>query len=224
MKILALNGSPKAKSDTFRLAEAFLEGVTRYGNHKAHVIHVIEKKIAPCTGCFGCWKNGDDRCVIEDDLNPILEEMLASDMVLWNFPIYACGMPGHLKILLDRTLPISKREEDGRGNLCAKVRIRKTMFISGCGAPTADGVFNSVRQTFAEKFGRSLGICVPQTPILNTAETAEAAEKTLARFRAAGDEFSFFGTLSKRTVDELEKPPLPPAEYIAAYKRWYKNL
>ena len=54
MKVLVLNGSPKKKSDTFRLTEAFLKGLNRREQHEVHVINVIEKNIAPCRGCFGC--------------------------------------------------------------------------------------------------------------------------------------------------------------------------
>ena len=37
MKILVLNGSPKKKSDTFRLTDAFLKGMNRGGGHEAAV-------------------------------------------------------------------------------------------------------------------------------------------------------------------------------------------
>ena len=67
MKILVLNGSPKKKSDTFRLTEAFLKGLNRDGQHEVNIINVIEKKISPCMGCFGCWQRGNGHCVIEDD-------------------------------------------------------------------------------------------------------------------------------------------------------------
>ena len=54
MKILVLNGSPKKKSDTFRMTDAFLKGLNREHQHEVHIVNVIEKKIAPCRGCFGC--------------------------------------------------------------------------------------------------------------------------------------------------------------------------
>ena len=46
MKILVLNGSPKEKSDTFRMTEAFLRGLNRNGEHEVNVIRVIDKDIA----------------------------------------------------------------------------------------------------------------------------------------------------------------------------------
>ena len=53
MRILVLNGSPKKKSDTFRLTDAFLKGLNRRQEHEVHIINVIEKDIAPCRGSTG---------------------------------------------------------------------------------------------------------------------------------------------------------------------------
>lgn len=73
MKILVLNGSPKKKSDTFRLTEAFLRGMNKQRQHEVNIVNVIEKNIAACRGCFGCWKRLDGHCVINDDQNAILD-------------------------------------------------------------------------------------------------------------------------------------------------------
>ena len=52
MRILVLNGSPKKKSNTFRLTDAFLKGLNRGGEHEVYIVNVIDKKIAPYQGCF----------------------------------------------------------------------------------------------------------------------------------------------------------------------------
>ena len=39
-------------------------------------------------------------CVHEDDMRGILEEILASDLLIWSFPLYCYGMPAPLKALL----------------------------------------------------------------------------------------------------------------------------
>ena len=67
MRIRVLNGSPKKKSDTFQLTDAFLKGLNRGGEHEIHIVNVIDKEIAPCRGCFSCWQRGDGHCVIPDD-------------------------------------------------------------------------------------------------------------------------------------------------------------
>ena len=50
MKVLVLNGSPKKKSDTFRMAEAFLRGLNKNQEHEVQIVNVIDKKIAPLQG------------------------------------------------------------------------------------------------------------------------------------------------------------------------------
>ena len=85
--------------------------------HEVRVVHVIEKQIAPCQGCFGCWQRMDGHCVIEDDQNEILDLYRASDVIIWSFPLYCYAMPSHLKAVLDRTIPLVKmamrQEADG---------------------------------------------------------------------------------------------------------------
>ena len=61
---------------------------------------MIDEHIEYCTGCFSCMRNGGT-CVHEDDMRGILEEILASDLLIWSFPLYCYGMPASLKALLD---------------------------------------------------------------------------------------------------------------------------
>ena len=108
MKILVLNGSPKREqSDTMHITRAFLEGMKEAARQDIHIIHVIDKHIEYCTGCFSCMRNGGT-CVHDDDMRAILDEILSSDLLIWSFPLYCYGMPSHLKALLDRTIPLVK--------------------------------------------------------------------------------------------------------------------
>ena len=57
MKILVFNGSPKRdKSDTMHLTRAFLDGMNDVHENEVNLIHVIDKHIEFCTGCFSCMK------------------------------------------------------------------------------------------------------------------------------------------------------------------------
>ena len=107
MKILVLNGSPKRdQSDTMHITRAFLAGMNEAAPQEVHTIHVIDKHIEYCTGCFACMRNGGT-CIHNDEMRGILEEILSSELLIWSFPLYCCGMPAPLKALLDRTLPLS---------------------------------------------------------------------------------------------------------------------
>ncbi len=107
MKIMLFNGSPKREhSDTMHITRAFLEGMEDAAPQQVHTVSVIDRHIEFCTGCFACMQNGG-KCIHDDDMREILEEILESDLLLFSFPLYCYGMPASLKRLLDRTLPLS---------------------------------------------------------------------------------------------------------------------
>ena len=57
MKILVVNGSPKREhSDTMHITRAFLDGMSETAHQDIHVIHVIDRHIEFCTGCFSCLR------------------------------------------------------------------------------------------------------------------------------------------------------------------------
>ena len=220
MKILVLNGSPKKKSDTFRLTEAFLKGLNRKGQHEVHVINVIEKQIAPCRGCFGCWQRGDGHCVIQDDQNAILDLYRSADLIIWSFPLYCYAMPSHLKAVLDRTIPLVKmnmvQEQDGTVRHEALVDFSRihTLVICGCGFPNWDGNFDGLKMMCRVCFGGPDMVCVPETPLLNIPAAAPVADPLLQRFEKAGEEYAATMTLSAETVAALETPMIPKEDYI----------
>ena len=221
MKILVLNGSPKQKSDTFRMADAFLKGLNKAGEHEVHIINMIEKNIAPCRGCFGCWQKLDGPCVIEDDQNGILDLYRTSDLVIWSFPLYCYGMPSHLKAFLDRTIPLVKmdmrQEEDGRVRHEALADFSKlhTVVLCGCGFPDWDGNFDGLKMQCRQCFGNLTMVCVPETPMLNVPAAAPLADPLLARFEEAGAEYAASLDLSPETVAGLETPMIPKEMYIS---------
>ena len=220
MKILVLNGSPKKKSDTFRLTDAFLKGMNRAGQHEVHIVHVIDQKISPCRGCFGCWQRGDGHCVIDDDQNTILDLYRDADVIIWSFPLYCYGMPSHLKAVLDRTIPLVRMRmvqlPDGTVQHEPLVDFSRihTLVICGCGFPHWEGNFDSLRLMCRTCFGNPDMVFVPETPLLNVPEAAVVADPLLERFEEAGAEYAAVLTLSPETVAALETPMISAEEYI----------
>lgn len=220
MRILVLNGSPKKKSDTFRLTDAFLRGMNRNNDHEIDFVNVIDKSIAPCTGCFGCWKNADGYCVIQDDQNDILDLFRAADLVIWSFPLYCFGMPSHLKAVLDRRIPFLKmkmlREPDGRirHERLVDLSAQHNLVICGCGFPDWEGNFESLRMMCKTCFRNLEMICVPETPMLNVPEASVLADVLLEKFRKAGEEYDATHSLTPETINLLEFPMIPHDEYI----------
>jgi putative NADPH-quinone reductase len=219
MNILVLNGSPKVKSDTMRLTRSFLSGITAEIPCEINMVDVIQKRVLPCLGCFGCWANGDGKCVQQDDQNDILAAYVKADVILWSFPLYCYGMPSHLKAVLDRTIPLLKlrmTETDGRVQHETLVDLSKkhNLVICGAGFPDWDGNFESLRLQMQHCFSTPTLVFVPETPLLNIPEAAPIANPLLARFRLAGQEYARHLSLSSETIQELETPMLPKAAYL----------
>ena len=220
MRVLVLNGSPKKRSDTFRMTERFLQGLNPAGEHAITVVNVIEKQIAPCRGCFGCWQQMEGHCLIDDDQNGILDLYRTSDLVIWSFPLYCYGMPSHLKAVLDRTIPLVKmkmvQQDDGRVQHEALADFSKihTLVISGCGFPDWEGNFDALRMQCKQCFGNLTMVCVPETPMLNVPQAAVVADPLLSRFEQAGAEYAQNLNLSPETIAGLETPMIPKEMYI----------
>ena len=219
MKILVLNGSPKAKSDTMRLTRSFLEGLTSENSCEVTVVDVIKKNVKPCLGCFACWKNGDGKCVQRDDQNEILAAYAEADVILWSFPLYCYAMPSHLKAVMDRTIPLVKmsmRETDGRVQHDALIDFSKkrTLVICGAGFPNWEGNFDGIRKQCLLSFGNSDMVFVPETPLLNIPAAEPLTAPLLARFREAGKEYAQARSLSPETIQALETPMMPKEAYL----------
>ena len=220
MKVLVLNGSPKKQSDTFRMTERFLKGLNAAGEHEVTVVNVIEKAIAPCKGCFGCWQQGEGHCLIGDDQNGILDLYRAADLIIWSFPLYCYGMPSHLKAVLDRTIPLMKMDmvqlSDGRVQHVPLADFSKihTLVLCGCGFPDWEGNFDALKMQCKQCFGDLTMVCVPETPMLNVPQAAVVADPLLSRFEQAGAEYAQNLSLSPETIAGLETPMIPKEMYI----------
>ncbi len=221
MKIFVLNGSPKReRSDTMRITRAFLDGMNEAEPQEVHTIHVIDKQIEYCTGCFSCMRNGGI-CVHDDDMREILEEILASDLLIWSFPLYCYGMPAPLKALLDRTLPLSSMAMQKVGDRYEHVgqadfsHLRYLM-ICGCGFPNSKHNFEPAVAQFQLCFpGNHTIITAPESPMFNAPEAAIVTEPRLALVKKAGKQYAGTGEIDPALLAEIGTPMIPEEQYAA---------
>ena len=219
MRILVLNGSPKReKSDTLHVTRAFLEGMELASDQEVRLIHVIDRHIEFCTGCFACMRSGGS-CIHEDDMREILEEILAADLVLFSFPLYSYGMPAHLKALLDRTLPLSSmtmRRVGERYVHAAKADLSRLRFlmICGCGFPNSRHNFEPAAAQFRLCFPRDhTVITVPESPMFNAPEAAPVTGPRLELLRQAGKQYAERGRIDEALLAEIGSPMIPEETY-----------
>lgn len=221
MKILVLNGSPKReKSDTMHVTRAFLDGMNEAAPQEVHTIHVIDKHIEYCTGCFACMRNGGT-CIHDDDMGEILNEILASDLLIWSFPLYCYGMPAPLKCLLDRTLPLSSMAMRKVGERYEHVEQAdfshlRYLMICGCGFPNSRHNFEPAVAQFKLCFpGGHTMITVPESPMFNAQEAAVVTEPHLALVRKAGKQYAESAGIDAALLDEICSPMIPEEQYAA---------
>jgi multimeric flavodoxin WrbA len=102
MKILLINGSPKARfSNTEKILKVLMEGAID-GGADVSTVYLSEKKITPCNGCLTCYLNDLNSCVNKDDFPKILDEFVSADLVVFSTPIYSFSVPAVAKAFFDR--------------------------------------------------------------------------------------------------------------------------
>ena len=152
MRILIINGSPKGeKSNSLRLTHAFVEGIKKENQSKQILteieqLDVLKLDIKGCRGCFACWKSTPGKCCIRDDMTSVLLKFLWADVIIYSFPLYYFNVPGSLKNLIDRQLPMvlpfmSEREDGvGSGNHESRYDMsgKRYVLISTCGFYSAN--------------------------------------------------------------------------------------
>ena len=219
MKILVFNGSPKReKSDTMHITRAFLDGLNENSNNEVHIVDVIDKHIEYCTGCFSCMHNGGT-CIHNDDMRGILEEILESDLLIFSYPLYGYGMPAHLKVLLDRTLPLSSMAMQKVGDRYEHVgqadysKLRYIM-ICGCGFPNSEHNFEPAVAQFKLMFPSAHTIItVPESPMFNAPEAAEVTIPRLELIKQAGAHYAKNGEIPADLNSQICSPMIPEEIY-----------
>ena len=160
MNVLVINGSPKGeKSNTYRLTHAFLDGMAEQCQQNVVTLTANRLQIKPCLGCFACWNKTPGSCCLNDDMAEVIERILWADVIIWSFPLYYFGVPGPLKNLMDRQLPMTMPfmtadSESGGHPARYDMSGKRHVVISTCGFYTAKGNYDGVTAMFDHICGK----------------------------------------------------------------------
>lgn len=216
MKILVINGSPKGEnSNTMQLTRAFLRGI---GDADVQQKDICSLNISPCRGCFACWNKTPGKCVISDDMKDIIDCELWADLIIWSFPLYYFGVPGQMKNMIDRQLPMAlpfmTERTDGVGSGSHPARYdmsgKRHMLISTCGFYSAEKNYDGVISTFDHMLGKgNYGrISCAQGELFRVPELRNRTSEYLQIVEKAGGEFAA-GNISDKTMQQLSEPLYP---------------
>lgn len=127
MKVLMINGSPKASGNTARSLEEMKKIFAEEGV-EVEYCHIGAEPISGCVGCGSCFKTG--KCIKDDIVNGLAPKLLECDGVVIGSPVYYAAPNGALLALLDR-LFYSTTREDKRMKVGAAIVVARR---GGCSA------------------------------------------------------------------------------------------
>lgn len=196
MKVLILNGSPRANGNT-SIALKELVGIFSQENIETEIIQLGNKDIRGCIACGSCGQSG--KCVFNDEVNEIAKKFEAADGLILASPVYYASANATLIACLDRlfysthfdkTMKVGASVVVARRGGCSATFDELNKYFTICGMPVASSQYwNSIH-------GREKG-------------EAEQDEEGLQTMRTLGRNMSF---LMKSIALGKEKFGLPQQE------------
>lgn len=151
MKVLMLNGSPRAGGNT-ALALKEMEAVFAQEEIETEIVHVGKQDIRGCIACLKCAQTG--KCVFDDIVNQIAPKLEAADGLVVASPVYYASANPTLVALLDRlfystrfdkTMKVGASVVCARRGGCSATFDELNKFFTISGMPIASSVYwNSI--------------------------------------------------------------------------------
>jgi multimeric flavodoxin WrbA len=109
---LAVNGSPRRNGNTAALIDAILAPM-RAAGVRTETVSLAGTVRSGCVACGACQSSGEARCaIVDDDVNGIIEKMIAADAIVIGSPVYTGGITSGTKALLERVGYVSRWNGD----------------------------------------------------------------------------------------------------------------
>ncbi len=111
LTVVAFNGSPRPKGNTYRSLSIVLEELASQGIG-GEIVQLGGKKLAGCKSCYRCGKNKDKKCVqTDDDMNYFIERASKADGILIGSPVYFSNVSSEVKAFIDRCGFVAKAND-----------------------------------------------------------------------------------------------------------------
>jgi len=98
MKVIGFNASPRKIGNTSWVINKILNKA----NTETQLYNFADLNIKPCQGCLGCHIDGNNGCVINDDMQKLYKELETTDTLILGTPIYMGQMTAQAKTFIDR--------------------------------------------------------------------------------------------------------------------------
>ncbi|PKL18503.1 MAG: hypothetical protein CVV49_05305 [Spirochaetae bacterium HGW-Spirochaetae-5] len=217
-KVLLIQASPRKAgvSKTDILAQAFLEGC-RSAGAETETVHLADKNINSCIGCYTCWTKTPGQCIYNDDAAEIMKKEDEADLVVYASPLYIFGIVSSLKQYFDRRIPRLEpflvTGESGMTSHPTRAGYKKSKNVAVlgvCGFPevshfdSVSAYFHHVSNTAGDNsFNIVAEIYRPASEILNNGFYGNETGRILELAGVAGEQIVRSGTIEKSVIDGI---------------------
>ena len=147
MKVLILNGSPRANGNT-SIAIQEITKIMHEEKIETELVQLGNKDIRGCIACESCAKNG--RCAFDDIVNELAPQFEASDGLIVASPVYYASANATLIACLDRlfysthfdkTMKVGASVVVARRGGCSATFDELNKYFTICGMPVASSQY-----------------------------------------------------------------------------------
>lgn len=136
MKVLMLNGSPRANGNT-SLALREIASVLEKEGVETEIVQVGHLAVRGCVACLSCRKTGE--CVVDDIVNELAEKLKEADGMVVASPVYYAAANSTLTAVLDRLFYSSSFDK--------RMKVGASVAVARRGGTTA--TFDQLNKYFA---------------------------------------------------------------------------
>ncbi|MCG6909456.1 MAG: NAD(P)H-dependent oxidoreductase [Deltaproteobacteria bacterium] len=212
MKVLALNSSARkgGQSKTEWMLASLATGMVTAGA-AVDVVHLRDKKIRYCTGCFTCWTKTPGQCVLQDDMTKeLLPKLIEADLVVYATPLYHHTVNAHMKTFIERTLPCIEpffEKRNGKTSHPMRHDLGRAVVLSVAGFPEFSA-FDQLSAYVNHLFGDRLvaEIYRPAAESLMQAGMEQRRAAIASALRSAGSELIEKGFVTEKTMADIHLP------------------
>lgn len=151
MKVLMINGSPRANGNT-EIALKEMEQIFSQNGIESEIVQIGNKDIRGCIACNSCGKTG--KCVFDDIVNELAPKFEAADGLVIGSPVYYASANATLVACLhrlfysthfDKTMKVGASVVAARRGGLSATFDELNKFFTICGMPVASGQYwNSI--------------------------------------------------------------------------------
>lgn len=212
MHVIAVNSSPRSEgtSKTRLLLDALVKGMLEAGA-TVETIHLRDKKVKHCIGCFTCWTKTPGVCIQKDDMaNELFPKWQEADIAVYATPLYHYTVNAIMKAFIERTLPVVEpfmSRQDDRTHHPVRRQPPKAVFLSVAGFPEP-AVFDQLSSYARFLFGKSLlaEIYRPAAESMTRPDLRESMNDILDATTQAGRELVQTMKVSEATMARITRP------------------